>query len=309
MPRQGAPPAAYIYWILRTPEYRSYCRGRAIGTTNLSLAREDFLAFQVPETSADRLHLVRLLEALEEKSDLNRRMNRTLEAMAQALFRSWFVDFDPVRAKAEGRRPEGMDAEAAALFPNRFVESELGEIPEGWRARNWGELVTLEYGKALRDYRLGDVPVFGTNGRIGSHDTALCKHEGVVVGRKGAYRGIHYSDEPFFVIDTAFFVEPREDLEMRWAYYELLQDGINSLDSGSAIPSTSRSDFYALRCAFPPYRLQRRFVEILAPMWRRQRQCEQENAALTGLRDALLPKLLSGEIRLRDAETRLAASA
>ncbi|MFN9451361.1 MAG: hypothetical protein ACK58U_17120, partial [Rubrivivax sp.] len=110
-------PPSLLYWALRAPEYRSYCRERAIGTTNLSLSRDDFLAFQLPAATRPRLNLVELLERIEHRIDLLRQTNATLESIAQALFKSWFIDFDPVRAKAEGREPEGMDAAAAALFP------------------------------------------------------------------------------------------------------------------------------------------------------------------------------------------------
>src|SRR2546426_11930456 len=110
-----------------------------------------------------------------------------------------------------------------------------------WRDLHWGDLATLEYGKGLRGYERGSgqYRVFGTNGPIGWHTEPLCDHPTVVVGRKGAYRGIHYSDGPCFVIDTAFYLESRDRFDMRWAYYELLTHNINSMDSGSAIPSTS----------------------------------------------------------------------
>ena len=122
-----------------------------------------------------------------------------------------------------------------------------------WRNMLWGDLATLAYGKALRDYRDGNghYRVFGTNGPIGWHHEPLCHHSTVVVGRKGAYRGVHYSDAPCFVIDTAFYLEPRIEFDMRWAYYELLTHDINSMDSGSAIPSTSREAFYFLPVSFP----------------------------------------------------------
>ena len=91
-----------------------------------------------------------VLGSLDDKIELNRRMNAALEETARALFKSWFVDFDPVRAKMEGREPVGMDAETAALFPDRLVESELGPIPEGWNVCRLGEIIELAYGKPLK---------------------------------------------------------------------------------------------------------------------------------------------------------------
>lgn len=125
-----------------------------------------------------------------------------------------------------------------------------------WQRRLWGEIATLEYGKSLSGYResTGDVPVYGTNGQIGWTNETLYDQPGVIIGRKGAYRGVHYSSIPFFVIDTAFYLKPLpgQKLDPKWAYYELLTQDINLMDSGSAIPSTSREDFYALELFLPP---------------------------------------------------------
>jgi hypothetical protein len=150
-----------------------------------------------------------------------------------------------------------------------------GEIPRGWRPTYWGELVTLEYGKSLSGYneQAGSYPVYGTNGRIGRYSAPLCKHPGVIVGRKGAYRGVHFCDEPFYVIDTAFYVEPRGGcVDLRWVYYELLRYDINSMDSGSAIPSTSREDFYSIPVLCPPFEVQQTYASLASPFWARQKQ-------------------------------------
>lgn len=123
-----------------------------------------------------------------------------------------------------------------------------------WINTTWGSIVELKYGKALINYGSTDneTPVFGTNGPIGFTNSALCQHAGIIVGRKGAYRGIHFSDKPFYVIDTAFYINPLIDINLKWAYYHLLTQDINSLDSGSAIPSTRKEDFYALPVKVPP---------------------------------------------------------
>ena len=139
-----------------------------------------------------------------------------------------------------------------------------------WQSKIWGDVATLEYGKALRDYkeRSSCVPVFGTNGRIGYTDKALSNSSGVIVGRKGAYRGIHFSSEPFSVIDTAYYLRPISQgvIDVKWAYYELLTKDINSMDSGSAIPSTSRNDFYALPVSLPPLPEQRVIAATLSAL-------------------------------------------
>ncbi len=137
-----------------------------------------------------------------------------------------------------------------------------------WRNTTWGELATLEYGRALRRYgeSAEAFPVYGTNGPIGWHSEALCTHAGVIIGRKGAYRGVHYSPTPFFVIDTAFYLEPKANIDLKWAYYELLTHDINGLDTGSAIPSTTREAFYALKVRVPPIEEQRTIARVLGAL-------------------------------------------
>ncbi|MCD8458125.1 restriction endonuclease subunit S [Xylella taiwanensis] len=165
---------SYLYWILRTPEYRDYCRARGMGTTNLSLSRSDFLSFTVPEPTSNRLSIQRTLDAIECKITLNRDICQTLEAMAQAIFTSWFVDFDPVKAKIaaiqEGRDPlcaamsaisgkgdATLDAlppeqykqlaATAALFPDAMEAAALGEIPKGWMLKSLGDVAQFANGK------------------------------------------------------------------------------------------------------------------------------------------------------------------
>lgn len=140
-------------------------------------------------------------------------------------------------------------------------------MPQNWKTYNWGDISELKYGKGLKGYRelVGDIPVFGTNGYIGQTEKPLCTRDGIIVGRKGAYRGIHYSPEPFFVIDTAYYLLSKiKDLDIKYAYYQLLTQDINGLDSGSAIPSTSREDFYRLKIDLPPIQEQTAIASILS---------------------------------------------
>lgn len=290
----------YLLYFLVSPGMQEYMLGlAAAGATRNALTKGMIEAFRIPKRSiTEQRRIADILGSLDDKIELNRRTNETLEAMARTLFRSWFVDFDPVRAKADGQKPQGMDAATAKLFPDSFEPSALGPIPKGWWVARWGEIISLEYGKSLRGYEsaIGTVPVYGTNGKIGWHTSPLCPHPGIVVGRKGAYRGVHYSTVPFFVIDTAYYVKPRGEVDLRWAYHEMLALDINSMDSGSAIPSTSRDDFYALPVIVPTVTIQKRFAEVLSPLWQRQISNDEESRTLAAMRDALLPKLLSGEV-------------
>ena len=138
-----------------------------------------------------------------------------------------------------------------------------------WRTCAWGDIAVLNYGRALRDYRdgRGTTEVFGTNGPVGSTEMpAMGNGPAVIVGRKGAYRGIHYAPRPFFVIDTAFWLEPTEPIDPRWAYYELKLHDINSMDSGSAIPSTSRDAFYQMPVLVPPLEEQHAIAATLGAL-------------------------------------------
>jgi len=292
-------PQYFLYYYL-SPKFQEFLRSRTVhGSTVDRIPLIHFPDFEilVPPISEQR-ELVRILAAIDGKITQLRGTNATLEGIAQALFKSWFVDFDPVRAKAEGRDPEGVSPEVADLFPSEFEDSDLGAIPKGWRVRKWGDLIRLEYGKALRDYRVsnGRIPVYGTNGHIGFHDKPHCNHPGIVVGRKGAYRGIHFASEPFCVIDTAFFMEGREKLSWRWAYYEALRFDLNAMDSGSAIPSTDRNLFYRIPICTPPLALQLAFEDCLSSTWEKQDANIREGALLSDLRDTILPRLMSGKL-------------
>ncbi|MBF0160160.1 MAG: restriction endonuclease subunit S [Magnetococcales bacterium] len=162
-------------------------------------------------------------------------------------------------------------------------------VGSGWHETTWGEVATLEYGKAIRGYQnaSGEFPVYGTNGLIGWHNESLCHSDGVVIGRKGAYRGVHYSNKPFFVIDTAFYLKPKGLLHIKWAYYCLLTYDINGMDSGSAIPSTSRDEFYKLPVILPGLSEQERVSSILGALDDRIALLRETNATLEAMAQAI----------------------
>lgn len=136
---------------------------------------------------------------------------------------------------------------------------------KGWRPSTWGDEISLEYGKALRGYESarGSVRVFGSNGPVGWTDKALAKGPGVILGRKGAYRGVQYSEGDFFVIDTAYYVVPKADLDMRWLYYAIRHHKLGEIDDGSPIPSTTRAAVYVRELAVPPKDVQKGIARVL----------------------------------------------
>lgn len=137
-----------------------------------------------------------------------------------------------------------------------------------WRSSTWGEEISLEYGKALRskDAVKGEYRVFGSNGPIGWTMQPLAPGPGVILGRKGAYRGVQYSPDPFYVIDTAYYVEPKTELDMRWLYYAIKHYKLGEIDDGSPIPSTTRSAVYVQDLEVPPPNEQRAIAHILGTL-------------------------------------------
>jgi type I restriction enzyme S subunit len=115
-----------------------------------------------------------------------------------------------------------------------------------WRESTWGDEISLEYGKGIRNYADANGPyrVYGSNGPVGWTSEPLAQGPGIILGRKGAYRGVRISKEPFFVIDTAYYVVPKSDLDIRWLYYAIIHHKLGEIDDGSPIPSTTRSAVY-----------------------------------------------------------------
>jgi len=137
-----------------------------------------------------------------------------------------------------------------------------------WREATWGEEISLEYGKGIRGYKDADanIPVFGTNGQVGWTEEPLADGPGIILGRKGAYRGINYSKSPFFVIDTAYYVKPKSPMNMRWLYYTMTHHKLGSIDDGSPIPSTTRAAVYVRNFKIPNDDTQMSIAKILGDL-------------------------------------------
>lgn len=280
------------------------------GTSNPTLSRDVFgrQLFPVPNLATQR-SIVDLLGALDDRIDLLRQTNATLEAIAQALFKSWFIDFDPVRAKAEDREPEGMDATTAALFPAEFEESSLGLIPKGWRVARVGELIELAYGKALKasDRQAGSVPVYGSGGVTGYHNVALVGEPSVVVGRKGTVGALYWEDRPFFPIDTTFYVKPRA-APLTFCYYALQRLGLEHMNTDAAVPGLNRGNAYRLELVSPPHGVLEAFDEVAMSLRQATRGNSSRADLLTSVRDAILPRLISGKLHLAELQAPIEAA-
>ena len=275
---------------------------QATGSTFPNVSASQLAELPYPNLDKDEQRAIaHILGTLDDKIELNRRMNETLEAMARALFQSWFVDFDPVRAKMEGR-DTGLPPDLAALFPDRLVDSELGLIPEGWEVRVLGELVELAYGKGLRadDRKGGSVPVYGSNGQVGWHDEGLAAGPGIVVGRKGNPGVVMWAHGDFFPIDTAFYVVSRDTkVGLPFLFFALASQDLPSLAADSAVPGLNRNLAYMNTQLVPGRHLVAEFDDYASAIFSRCHHLEEESRTLAIQRDALLPGLVSGEVGAR----------
>lgn len=251
-----------------------------------------------------------LLGAIDDRIDLLRQTNATLESIAQALFTSWFIDFDPVRAKADGREPEGMDAATAALFPAEFEDLALGLIPKGWAPARLGGIIDLLYGKALKatERREGLIPVYGSGGITGYHDEPLVHEGSVIVGRKGTVGSLYWEDGPFFPIDTTFYVRPKS-VPLTFCYYAMRRLGLETMNTDAAVPGLNCENAYRIELVRPSDAVLRAFNELAGSLRAAILSNDTRQRVLAGLRDTLLPRLISGKLRLPEAEAKLQEAA
>jgi type I restriction enzyme S subunit len=296
----------YLRWATRGREWwNEVDRYINVGAVFESLKCADIPEFQIPLPSLPKQKAIaHILGTLDDKIELNRKTNETLEAMAKALFQSWFVDFDPVRAKAEGR-PTGLPDEISELFPDSFEDSELGEIPRGWEVRPLGDMIELAYGKPLKeeDRRGGAYSVYGSNGVVGSHDECLVEAPGIIVGRKGNPGTVEWSETDFYPIDTTFYVKIKAPgIGMRFLFYALQYQRLSDLSADSAVPGLNRNHAYLNLQIKPPAASVSAFEAQSKVVFRRRSVVFNENMTLVAFRDTLLPKLISGELRIPEAE-------
>ncbi|MBV6390632.1 MAG: hypothetical protein JNIBNLAF_02364 [Nitrosomonas europaea] len=330
-PDKSKADSLYLYYFFNSPSgfhaLDTIRRQVAVaGITGGDLAK---LEIPTPPLEEQRA-IARILGALDDKIDLNRCINQTLEAMAQAIFKSWFVDFDPVKAKItaieqgedplraamraiSGKTDAELDqmprehhdqlAATAALFPDAMEESELGEIPKGWEVKRIGDLIELAYGKALKstDRQDGPVPVYGSGGVTGYHNEALVPHGAIIVGRKGTVGSLYWEDEPFFPIDTTFYVKPKAT-PMIYCFYAMQMLGLDKMNTDAAVPGLNRENVYRLELVKPSVSVLNAFDGLAGQIRKAMRANETASQSLAELRDTLLPKFLSGELSVANME-------
>jgi type I restriction enzyme S subunit len=291
----------FLRWLVSSPEWwEQIGKFLNVGAVFDSLRCADVpkLTLHVPPLE-DQRAISHVLGTLDGKIDLNERMNETLDAMAQTLFKSWFVDFDPVRAKAQGR-DTGLPDHVAVLFPGSFEESELGEIPKQWPTCRLDDLLVLQRGfdlpKTVRN--IGSYPVLAASGPSGTHDKFMQKGPGVTTGRSGVLGNVFYIHENFWPLNTSLWVKEFKHSTPAFAFHLLRHLDLKRFNAGSAVPTLNRNHVHGLRVLMPPMCLIQEFETHAVALLKRQRGNERESGTLGTLRDALLPKLISGEVRV-----------
>jgi type I restriction enzyme S subunit len=294
---------AYLRYLLQTDEMQSQLAARATGTTVLGIKQSELrkVLVHLPPIDMQR-SAASLLACLDNRIALLRETNTTLEAIAQALFKSWFVDFDPVRAKSQGLVPAGMDEATAALFPDSFEVSSLGLVPKGWGVQRLEAVLEFAYGKALKstDRLPGNVPVYGSGGITGHHNESLVSGPSIIVGRKGTVGSVYWEDRAFFPIDTVFYV--RANVPLTFCFYLLQTLRLQDMNTDAAVPGLNRNNAYRLEVASPNEHVLQAFDAVVGAIRQSIFSNERQAQTLATLRDTLLPRLISGQLRMPQAE-------
>lgn len=308
---ESVPKARYAFYLLKTLGLTHMNSDSAVPGLNRDAAQARRITI-VEEPQRDAIAYV--LGALDDKIELNRRMNQTLEAMARAIFESWFVDFDPVRAKAEGQQPAGLKPELAALFPDAFENSELGEIPKGWRVGRLGDIIDIHDSKRIplssreRQKRQGTYRYYGAAGIVDYVDDFMFDGIYVLVGEDGSVVTtlgnpvLQYVWGKFWVNNHAHVIKATGGVTDEHLLLLLQQVYVASFVTGAVQPKLSQTNMKAIPVIHGSPELNEAFGHIVAPLYAKLRILHDEIGMLAAIRDALLPKLISGELRVPDAE-------
>ncbi|EHZ2656183.1 restriction endonuclease subunit S [Vibrio vulnificus] len=299
----------------------------SVGTATKFLTKQilDSFEVQLPPIEHQR-KISNHLWTLLEKENLNRQINQTLEQMAQTLFKSWFVDFDPVidnaldagnpipdelqhRAEArkavresEGFKP--LPDEVRQLFPNAFEESELGWVPKGWESGVLSNLLVLQRGFDLPKSKRTDgaFPLMAASGQDGTHNESKVRGPGVVTGRSGKLGVVNLVLGDFWPLNTTLWIKEYPRSNPYHAYFFLQTIPLEQFNSGSAVPTLNRNHVHNRPVVLPSQNVLNKYADLVKDNFTQIQNRRIQNETLTKLRDTLLPKLISGELRLDDVE-------
>jgi len=262
-----------------------------------------------------------VLAALDDRITLLRETNATLEAIAQALFKSWFVDFDPVRTKMAGRAPEGMDEATATLFPDALEETELGVVPKGWQPASVYEIAKVIYGAPFASKQFKSEPPGMPLVRIRDLKderpgvyTEECHPKGymlqpgdIAVGMDGEFRAYLWGGDPAWLNQRVCVFQPIGDAcsaFVRLSVAPLLAE-VEASETATTVIHLGKNDIDRFRVLLPDAAVLRRFGELAESLYQRVVSNKRQAQSLAALRDTLLPRLISGQLRLPEAQAQL----
>ena len=310
----------FLAYYLKSPSFRGYIRG-VLGDKsaqpNASASTMAAAPLRAPKKLVEQRAIAHVLGTLDDKIELNQHMNETLEAMAQAIFRSWFVDFDPVRAKAEGR-PTGLPPEISDLFPDELVKSEIGEIPKGWEMATISDLAEVTMGQSPPGNTYNDdgigLPFYQGSTDFGfrfpsirkycSEPKRLARADDVLLSVRAPVGDLNRAFNECCIGRGLASIRSRVG-SSSWIFYRcrFLKESFNTFNSeGTVFGSVSAKDLKSLTTIKPPPKLLIEFEGLANPIDDSIRVKTEENVVLTQLRDTLLPKLISGKLRIPDVE-------
>ena len=314
----------FLSYFIKGPEWRQWTTAAGVGSVRVRIYFRELARMPVTlPPLAEQKAIAAVLGALDDKIELNRRMNATLEAMARALFQSWFVDFDPVRAKLDGRKPIGLDETTAALFSNSFQESSLGHIPKGWTAGTVVEGFNLTMGQSPPGDTYNEegngLPFYQGRTDFGfrfptrriycSDPTRYAKSGDTLVSVRAPVGDINMANEECCIGRgvaavrhksgaTSFTYHSMANLYPDFACFEA---------EGTVFGSINKDSFEKLRFVMPPDEIVAAYERQAGPLDEQIRTLENQSRTLATLRDTLLPKLLSGELSVVRAEKEISA--
>lgn len=325
----------FLLFALQSPQVQhqiSWSEGTGSTVSNVRIPALEALGIPTPSLTTQR-EIGAVLGALDDRIDLLRQTNATLESIAQGLFKSWFIDFDPVRAKAEGREPEGMDAATAALFPAELQDSEFGPIPKGWSVQPIGDLVeavggstpdtkndafwqpAVHHWTSPKDLSGATAPVLLSTERKVS-DAGLAKissgllPEGTLLMSSRAPIGyLSLAQVPVAINQGYIAMPPGGRLPPAYLYFwcQLNMDAIKGRANGSTFMEISKKAFRPIPALLPSAEVVKKFDDFASAVFSRVATNEKQARALAELRDTLLPRLISGKLRLPEAQAEVEA--
>jgi type I restriction enzyme S subunit len=281
----------YLYYFFL--DYRRTLEHSASGTVFVNLQTEIVknIEINLPPLTEQR-SIAAVLSSLDDKIEFLRIRSRTLENIAHTLFKRWFIDFDFPNKEGKPYISSG----------GEMIDSGLGEIPKRWRKGTLGDIIAFQYGKAMKEEnRSGKgYPVFGSNGIVGYHDEFLVKGGGIVIGRKGTMGSVTWAEESFYPIDTTFYVEDNLGVDLLYFHYLLLlKQNFGKIGSDSAVPGLNRNSAYAIDTIIPQKEIVNKFNLAVNPIFLKLKLNNLQIKNLSKTRDTVLPKLMKGEVRVK----------